>query len=172
MVLKYVMTNKKTLLLEAVVFISLLCSGCATIRHPVPPDLIDSAQVGDMPEIRVMMGEHNTALQKNLILSSKQEDPKDFPLGPDGIKTYPILAISGGSANGAYGAGLLKGWSEEGSRPVFKITTGVSIGAIIAPFAFLGKEYDDVLEKGYTTISTKDIMANNLPITVLFGNSP
>lgn len=165
------MINKKTLLLGAFVFISLLCSGCATMRHPVPPDLVDAARVGDMPEIRVMMGEHNTALQNNLIISAKQEGPKDFPAGPDGIKVYPILAISGGSANGAYGAGLLKGWSEEGSRPVFKVVTGVSIGAIIAPFAFLGKEYDGVLEKGYTTISTKDIMANKLPLIALFGNS-
>lgn len=165
------MTNKNTIFLGAVVFISLLCSGCATIRHPVPPDLVDSAQVGNMPEIRVMMGEHNTALQRNLVVSIKQEDPKDFPVGPDGIKVYPILAISGGSANGAYCAGLLKGWSEEGSRPVFKVTTGVSAGAIIAPFAFLGKEYDDALEKGYTTISTKDVVANKLPLMAFFGNS-
>ncbi|MDO8536548.1 MAG: patatin-like phospholipase family protein [Candidatus Omnitrophota bacterium] len=165
------MSNKNTIFLQIVVFVSLLCSGCATMRHPVPLDLVDSAQIGDMPEIRVMMGEHNTALQKNLMLSSKQEDPKDFPVGPDGVKAYPIFAISGGSANGAYCAGLLKGWSEEGSRPVFKVTTGVSIGAIIAPFAFLGKEYDGVLEKGYTTISTKDIMANKLPILAIFGNS-
>jgi hypothetical protein len=146
-------------------------SGCATIRHPVPPDLVDRAQVGDMPEIRAVMGENNKALQKNLISSIKQEDPKDFPVGPDGIKVYPILAISGGCGNGAYCAGLLKGWSEEGSRPVFKVTTGISTGAIIAPFAFLGKEYDNALEKGFTTISTKDIMASKLPLTAIFGNS-
>ena len=165
------MINKKILFLEAVVFISLLCSGCATIRHPVPLDLVDSAQIYDMPEIRVMMGEHNTALQKNLIASAKQEDPKDFPVGSDGIKIYPIFAISGGCGNGAYCAGLLKGWSEEGSRPVFKVTTGISTGAIIAPFAFLGKEYDSVLENGFTTISMKDIMANKPPFAALFGNS-
>ncbi|MDD5136981.1 MAG: patatin-like phospholipase family protein, partial [Candidatus Omnitrophica bacterium] len=97
--------------------------------------------------------------------------PEDFPTGPNGVKVYPILAISGGGANGAYGAGLLKGWSEEGSRPVFKVITGVSTGAIIAPFAFLGKEYDDELEKVYTTMSTKDVMTNKLPFMILFGDS-
>ena len=165
------MTNKNTFFLGAIVFISLLCPGCATVRHPVPPDLVDKAQIADMPEVRVMTGEYNTELQKNLILSIKQEDPKDFSVGFYGIKVYPLLAISGGSANGAYGAGLLKGWSKEGSRPVFKVVTGISTGAIMATFAFLGKEYDDELEKCYTTISTKDVMVNKLPFVSLFGNS-
>ncbi|MDD5436771.1 MAG: patatin-like phospholipase family protein, partial [Candidatus Omnitrophica bacterium] len=148
-----------------------LSSGCATIRHPVPPDLVTEAQVGDMDDVRLVMGAHNTRLQESLIVSIKQETPEDFPTGPNGVKVYPILAISGGGANGAYGAGLLKGWSEEGSRPVFKVITGVSTGAIIAPFAFLGKEYDDELEKVYTTMSTKDVMTNKLPFMILFGDS-
>jgi predicted acylesterase/phospholipase RssA len=51
---------------------------------------------------------------------------------------YPQLALSGGGANGAFGAGFLKGWTDTGQRPVFKIVTGVSTGAMLAPFAFLG----------------------------------
>ncbi|MFH0763605.1 MAG: patatin-like phospholipase family protein [Candidatus Omnitrophota bacterium] len=146
-------------------------SGCATIRHPVPPDMIYKAQIGGMNEIRYIMGENHTALQENLLESVKQESAGDYPAGFDGVKVYPMLAISGGGANGAYGAGVLKGWSEEGSRPVFKIVTGVSTGAIIAPFAFLGRDYDDELEEYYTTMSTKDVMAHNLPFMALFGNS-
>lgn len=146
-------------------------SGCATIRHPVPPDMVYKAQIGDMSEIRFMMGEDHTAMQENLLESAKQESAGDFPAGPDGVKVYPILAISGGGANGAYGAGMLKGWSREGSRPIFKVVTGVSTGAIIAPLAFLGKDYDDELEKFYTTMSTKDVMTNNLPFMILFGDS-
>jgi hypothetical protein len=124
-----------------------------------------------MSEVRAMMGQHHTQLQESLVESIKQEDAAEFPVGPDGIKVYNILAISGGGSNGAYGAGLLKGWSREGSRPVFKIVTGVSTGAIIAPFAFMGKDYDDDLEKHYTTMSTKDVMSPKGFMGPLFGNS-
>ena len=49
-----------------------------------------------------------------------------------------LLAVSGGGENGAFGAGLLCGWSAHGTRPTFKLVTGVSTGALTAPFAFLG----------------------------------
>ena len=148
-------------------------SGCATtpLRHPVPMDLVDKASVKNMAEIRMISGENDTALQENLIESSKQESAGDFSTGPGGKKVYPLLAISGGGAEGAYGAGLLKGWSKEGSRPLFKVVTGVSTGAIMAPFAFLGKEYDGGLEKLYTTMSTKDVMTSNGLLGPLFGDS-
>ena len=68
-----------------------------------------------------------------------------------------VLALSGGGANGAFGAGLLNGWTAAGTRPVFKLVTGISTGALIAPFAFLGPAYDATLREFYTTISTKDI---------------
>ncbi|MCX5711706.1 MAG: patatin-like phospholipase family protein, partial [Candidatus Omnitrophica bacterium] len=92
-------------------------------------------------------------------------------VNPLGIKIYPVLAVSGGGANGAYGAGLLKGWSKEGSRPPFKIITGVSSGSIIALYTFLGKDYDDQLEKFFTTMSTKDVMRQNNFFVILFGDS-
>src|SRR5262245_42821128 len=64
--------------------------------------------------------------------------------------TGPWLAISGGGSDGAYGAGVLTGWSEAGTRPEFAVVTGVSIGALIAPFAFLGPRYDEELHKNFT----------------------
>lgn len=60
-----------------------------------------------------------------------------------------ILALSGGGANGAYGAGVLVGWTESGSRPEFSVVTGVSTGALAAPFAFLGPDWDDELRGAY-----------------------
>lgn len=60
-----------------------------------------------------------------------------------------ILALSGGGANGAYGAGVLVGWTESGTRPEFSVVTGVSTGALAAPFAFLGPEWDDELRGAY-----------------------
>jgi hypothetical protein len=122
-------------------------------------------------DVRTIMGETGTPMQDNLLESIKQERAEDFPAGPDGVKAYNVLAISGGGANGAYGAGLLKGWSREGSRPLFKVITGVSTGAIMAPFAFLGKDYDGELEKVYTTMSTKDVMRSKGPLGPLLGNS-
>jgi hypothetical protein len=68
-----------------------------------------------------------------------------------------LLAVSGGGDKGAFGAGLLCGWTDAGNRPTFKAVTGVSTGALIAPFAYLGPEYDHVLRKVYTSISQKDI---------------
>jgi hypothetical protein len=74
--------------------------------------------------------------------------------------TLPLanfLAISGGGDNGAFGSGLLVGWTEAGNRPEFQFVTGVSTGALIAPFAFLGPDYDRQLRDVYTTISADDV---------------
>jgi len=166
-----VFRGKRQISITAIMLVLFACSGCATVRHPVPQDLVDRAQVGSMDDVRVMVGEHHTALQENLLESIKQESAEDFPIGPDGIRVYPVLALSGGGANAAYGAGLLKGWSHEGSRPEFKIVTGVSAGAIMAPLVFLGKEYDGQLETLFTTMSTKDFLTPKGPLSALFGDS-
>jgi len=68
------------------------------------------------------------------------------------------LAISGGGEDGAFGAGLLVGWTASGTRPQFKLVTGISTGALTAPFAFLGPPYDAQLRQVYTTISAKDVL--------------
>ncbi len=73
------------------------------------------------------------------------------------IEAENYLAISGGADDGAFGAGLLLGWSARGDRPRFDIVTGVSTGALSAPFAFLGKDYDDDLKSIYTTVTANQI---------------
>lgn len=70
-----------------------------------------------------------------------------------GLPPAYYLAVSGGGDNGAFGAGLLNGWSQTGTRPEFKMVTGVSTGALIAPFAFLGPQYDQALREVYTTMT-------------------
>ena len=82
-----------------------------------------------------------------------------------------FLAISGGGDNGAYGAGFLNGWTASGSRPQFKVVTGISTGALIAPFAFLGPKYDYVLERVYTQTSQKDIFKKRGLIKGVFGDA-
>jgi predicted acylesterase/phospholipase RssA len=69
---------------------------------------------------------------------------------PDARGEVDVLALSGGGANGAYGAGLLYGWTKTGERPDFQIVTGVSTGALMAPFAFLGPSTDEDLRAAYT----------------------
>jgi predicted patatin/cPLA2 family phospholipase len=69
------------------------------------------------------------------------------------LPTAYYLAVSGGGDNGAFGAGLINGWSETGTRPEFRMVTGVSTGALIAPFAFLGPSYDAALREVYTTMT-------------------
>src|ERR1700741_3659138 len=68
-----------------------------------------------------------------------------------------FLALSGGGDDGAFGAGLLVGWSDRGDRPVFDVVTGVSTGSLSAPFAFLGQKYDAQLKEIYTQTSANDI---------------
>ena len=68
------------------------------------------------------------------------------------------LALSGGGAEGAFGAGLLNGWTQSGTRPEFEMVTGISTGALIASFAFLGSEWDDELKEVFTTLTTDNVL--------------
>jgi predicted patatin/cPLA2 family phospholipase len=81
-----------------------------------------------------------------------------------------ILALSGGGADGAFGAGLLAGWTERGNRPTFDIVTGVSTGALMASFAFLGPQYDGALTELYTSIRNEDVYTS-LGLAGLLGDS-
>lgn len=75
----------------------------------------------------------------------------------DEDKVHRVLALSSGGADGAYGAGVMVGWSEAGNRPKFDVVTGVSTGALMAVLTFLGPEYDPMLKRFYTTVTNKDI---------------
>jgi hypothetical protein len=135
-------------------------AGCGVLpRNPVPPELTAEATIPGMPDVRAWGGRPNAAMERDFERSFAQESPGDFPRGADGVVRYPHLALSGGGANGAFGAGFLQGWTETGKRPVFKIVTGVSTGALMAPFAFLGPKYDGALREFYTTTTTGDIFA-------------
>lgn len=78
---------------------------------------------------------------------------------------YPpmhYLAISGGAYDGAFGAGLLSGWTENGNRPEFALVTGVSAGALIAPFAYLGPKYDPQLRELFTRTRSDNIFITDV----------
>jgi hypothetical protein len=84
----------------------------------------------------------------------------------------PWLAMSGGGSDGAFSAGVLTGWTESGHRPEFAVVTGASIGALIAPFAFLGPRYDAELHKLFTTITAGDIFEDRPTGTSLMDSWP
>jgi hypothetical protein len=79
--------------------------------------------------------------------------------------------VSGGGDNGAFGAGLIVGWTKAGDRPEFKLVTGISTGALIAPFAFLGPEYDAKLKEVFTSISADNIFVERGLVEGFFGDA-
>jgi predicted acylesterase/phospholipase RssA len=140
-------------------------SGCAgTLKYsPVPEADIGRAQVVGYSNIRTWGDASPREL--NATIGLKDVDPTTFSRAPRG-QNY--LALSGGGGDGAYGAGLLVGWTASGERPVFDIVTGVSTGALAAPFAFLGHHYDRKLEEIYTRFKTGDLGGPRL-LSAAFG---
>jgi predicted acylesterase/phospholipase RssA len=148
-----------------------LVSGCAAtlLRVPLPVDLVEQAAIPGIPDARYW-GDASPEYAVEIIgAASDAELQQAFP-GVYG-KAHSYLAISGGGANGAYGAGFLVGWTAAGTRPEFSMVTGVSTGALTAPFAFLGADYDDELREIYTTMSTEDIATTKGLLAGLFSDA-
>lgn len=141
------------------------CAAPSFKRHPVPEALVNDAVVAGFPKWVRSWGDEDFPLE-------------DYPALVEMYREHDLdaqvinwLALSGGGQNGAFGAGLLVGWTERGDRPVFQAVTGVSTGALIAPFAFLGPDYDDLLEETYTTYSTKDLIRKRGLVTALMSDA-
>jgi Patatin-like phospholipase len=149
-----------------------LAIGCSTVTHnSVPKALVSHATLVDMPNVRAWGDEYSPVLQQSLVESIHQARAINPRGMVDTTGHANVLALSGGGANGAFGAGLLNGWTAAGTRPVFKLVTGISTGALIAPFAFLGSAYDSTLREFYTTVSTKDIYTERSFLAILFDSS-
>ena len=156
--------------------------GCAlpTRLAAVPRGRASTATVLNVPNERFFPTEATgqTVLQREFVEAVQRQLlsrglPPTTPL-----LELDLLGISGGGENGAFGAGLLNGWTERGDRPTFFLVTGISTGALSAPFAFLGSSHDaqlksvftditvaDVLvERGYTAAIWDDAMADNSPL--------
>jgi hypothetical protein len=117
----------------------LLTAGCATIspRNVLPQASASQIEVEGFHNIRFWGDASGKEIQSIMMADAPQTDTRRS-LGP--VRHPPLsnlLAISGGAEDGAFGAGLLVGWSDAGTRPPFDLVTGVSSGALIAPFAFL-----------------------------------
>lgn len=163
-------THKRRFLLAALLVSIIIIQGCASTpdRNPVPKELYTQAKVPGVPRAR-FWGDEPPPFLKDVLAQSQADLEAGFP----GVinREHNYLAVSGGGARGAYGAGVLVGWSEAGTRPEFTIVSGVSTGALTAPFAFLGTDYDDELEEMYTRYSTKDLVKKLNKATVVWRDS-
>ncbi|HEY2841077.1 MAG TPA: patatin-like phospholipase family protein [Pirellulales bacterium] len=88
-----------------------------------------------------------------------------------GRRKFNVLALSGGGSYGAFTAGVLNGWTASGQRPKFDIVSGVSTGALIATYAFLGPQYDQNLREFYTSTTTDDIYRKRFKPAILWSDS-
>jgi predicted acylesterase/phospholipase RssA len=153
--------------------LQLTVSGCSTPERlpAVPSASTAQAQTGLGP-VRYMVARETDSYVAEAFEALRKEQAYLASTGHSGpMPPANFLAISGGSDNGAFGAGLLNGWTAAGTRPVFKAVTGISTGALIAPFAFLGPKYDHVLKEVYTQTSQKDIFKKRGLLKGLFGDA-
>jgi predicted acylesterase/phospholipase RssA len=160
-------------LVVAAAVVQLGMAGCSTPdRLPAVP-MSAALQAGPaLGSMRYLVARESNSFAAEARAAVAREQAWLLSQGRDGdLPTAHFLAISGGGDNGAYGAGFLNGWTAAGTRPEFKVVTGISTGALIAPFAFLGPKYDFALEKVYTTTAQKDIFKKRGVASVLFGDS-
>jgi hypothetical protein len=169
--------SRGLLTLTVALGVGLILQGCATPPRgpPVPTALETKATVAGFPDdIRYFPRdpEDIKLIEKEFVDSWSRERQYLRTRGHTGsLPPASYLAISGGGGDGAYGAGFLNGWSQTGTRPQFKLVTGVSTGALIAPFAFLGKDYDPEIKLLYTSVSQKDILAKRNLLAAVFGDA-
>ncbi|MDP1910073.1 MAG: patatin-like phospholipase family protein [Hyphomicrobium sp.] len=145
-------------LLFAVLSVGILALGACSIPErgtAVPAADTARALPLGIPNARFFADADPKAIVDEATLAFQREQVALRAEGKSTTRLPPVyyLAVSGGGDNGAFGAGLMNGWTALGTRPEFKMVTGVSTGALIAPFAFLGPSYDDALRDVYTTMT-------------------
>lgn len=126
----------------------------------VPQHLLAQARIPGLADVRYRVGVDTDAMFRECAASFHRELADLEKTGYTGGPLPPVayLSVSGGGDNGAFAAGLLNGWTQSGTRPEFKLVTGISTGGLIAPFAFLGTAYDEKLKDLYTNVSSEDIL--------------
>src|ERR1700738_1988589 len=132
-------------------------AGCSSLpRTPYTASDATSSRTVDLAELRRYADEPASTFLKTNVSS----------------RTGPLsyLALSGGGADGAYGAGVLNGWTAAGTRPEFSAVSGVSTGALIAPFAFRGPAYDATLRDVYTSGIAESLLNTPSIVHALFGS--
>jgi predicted acylesterase/phospholipase RssA len=154
---RYRAAPRRVVLLGLICSIVLLTGGCATIspRNVLPQANASQIDLEGFHNIRFWGDASAPAIETIVTADAPKTHMRSSPVSN-------LLAISGGAEDGAFGAGLLVGWSDAGTRPTFDLVTGVSSGALIAPFVFLGRERDGQLREIFTKYGRKDIYTYNV----------
>lgn len=158
--------------LTALLLTLFVLAGCGSINRLDPPPLaatpslpilgIDNARFWPDAETEPLLREVAQLRERQATAAG----PRQVPAARN------FLALSGGGDNGAFGAGLLVGWTASGRRPSFDVVTGISAGALIAPFAFLGPDYDPQLRQVFTEVAPHDVIRmGSMLRAVLFGEA-
>ncbi len=144
-------------------------------RFPVPEADLAAAQPYGIPGQLRTFGDIVEAGDLDRLLDERTQSAQaryeEIRAAGDGVAHREVLALSGGGGDGAYGAGFLAGWTARGDRPDFEVVTGISAGALMAPFAFLGSDYDEQLTELFTTFETADLLEPTLFSGVIAGDS-
>lgn len=147
--------------IAASLFACVLLQACSALPRfdAVPPELTEKASIPGIPYARVWL-DRDLEPFIQAILRDIERETKALELAGQSTNPMPpvnSLAISGGGDEGAFAAGILAGWTARGDRPKFRVVTGISAGALIAPFAFLGPQYDGIVRDVATSIGPKDV---------------
>ncbi len=168
------MTRTLVLGLACLGILAMLALGaCATPkRAPAVPTTLTSEATALAGPTRFLVTRDTSGMEAEARRSLDKERAWLEANGQGGpLPPMAMLAISGGGDSGAFGAGLLNGWTTAGTRPEFKVVTGVSTGALSAPFAFLGARCDPALKAVYTDVSQSDIFRPRGLLKGFFGDA-
>ena len=148
---------------------NMLRQACLQRRDAVPPTLTELAVVPGIPEARYWLDREIAPLIRDVHQANLREAHALARAGEpnDMLPLANMLAVSGGSDAGTFAAGIIAGWTLHGTRPLFKIVTGISAGALVAPFAYLGPQYDDIIVRICSAVGPKDIFHSRNVLTRL-----
>jgi hypothetical protein len=156
-------------LILPVALIGVLLAGCCMTPRKgcVPPDLAMQRMrdvTASPDEVPVQDPDVLAALKQSM---QREQSAKPAP----GRTPQNYLALSGGGVYGAFTVGVLNGWTESGHRPQFDVVTGISTGALIATFAFLGPEYDEVIRSYTLPEKTPNLYKPRRPLSLIYADS-
>ncbi len=167
-----VVTQASRRLLACMMVMLLTLTGCGSIQRLDPPPLAatQSLPIVGIDNARFWPDSDTAPLLREIEQLRTRQTQVAGPRQP--LPARNFLALSGGGDNGAFGAGLLVGWTASGRRPAFDVVTGISAGALIAPFAFLGPAYDPQLRDVFTEVAPQDVIQmGSMLRAVLFGEA-
>lgn len=164
------MNLRRTTLLSTAVMALAGCTVLTPERTP-PPETLHAALLAEDGKAPFRFwGDEPPPEAARIVASNRQQLLAAYEAAgrPEEGLTTAVLALSGGAWDGAYGAGVLTGWTACGARPAFRLVTGVSTGALLAPFAFLGSDYDEAMRAAFTAVEEDQVLILK-PLRALFG---